>query len=333
MSNEKIFYDRDANLNYLEGKTIGIIGYGIQGRAQALNLRDSGFKVLVANRSDSYMEQTLEDKMEVVSFETLAQKSDVIMMLIPDQAHKEVVEKYLTPFFRPGQMLVVAHGYSLRFNKFEYPSFIDVALLAPRMPGKQIRREYQNGHGVPAFVDVVQDATKNAWEKILALAKAISFTKAGVLHVDYKVETELDLFCEQYLVANIVKTIRESFDILVNKHNYPPIATLMELYASSEMGEVLILAAKAGIGRAFQQNASPTCQFGISENYFTALTKSQPESIDKIINEIKDGSFDRKLETEGANGYPQVEALWKHVNSEQLLNSQEWINKNINNKI
>lgn len=328
MIKDKIYFDKDASLEHLKGLTVGIIGYGIQGRAQALNLRDNKINILVANRSDHYVDRILADDINPVSFDELAKKSDILMMLIPDQAHQEVVEKYLQKHFRAGQMLVVAHGYSLTFEKFKIPKDIDVTLLAPRMPGQQIRREFLKGHGVPAFVDVVQDASGHALDKVLALGCAIGFTKAGLLQVNYKDETELDLFCEQYLVTNIVKTIKESFEELVTKYNYPPVATLMELYASAELGEVLTEAARVGIGEVFQNNASPTCQFGIAEFYERAMTQSVSNSIGEVIKGLKSGQFDDELEIEGKHDYEKVNALWKKVNSPGLIEAQKWIETN-----
>ncbi len=332
MIKEKIYYDSDADLSILKNLTVGVIGYGIQGRAQALNLRDSKINILVANRSDHYLDSVIADGIEPVPFEDLANKSDIIMMLIPDQAHQEVVENHLQKHFRKGQMLVVAHGYSLTFKKFKIPNDIDVTLLAPRMPGLQIRREFLNDHGVPAFVDVIQNFSGKALEKVLALGKAIGFTRAGLLHVNYKDETELDLFCEQYLVANIVKTIKESFEELVHKYHYPPVATLMELYASAELGEVLIEAANVGIGEVFQKNASPTCQFGIAEYYERAMTKPVHESIKEVIHGLKTGQFDNSLDKEGEKNYEKVNALWNMVNSAPLTETQKWIGTHFKKK-
>ena len=323
---EKIYYDKDADLKYLQGKTIGIIGYGIQGRAQALNIRDSTVNVLVANRKDEYANQVAKDGFKIHRIDELAKKSDIILFLIPDQAQAEVYERFIKDSLRPDSMLIFAHGYTLRYQTVKVSSDIDVAMLAPRMPGYHIREYFLQGRGVPAFVDVVQNKSGLAWERLLSLAKAAGFTRAGVLEVSYRVETDLDLFTEQFLVAAIVKLIHTGFNVLVDNFDYPPVPTLMELYASGELAEVLKLASKMGIGKVFQKNASPTCQYGIATNFDTAMESDLNETAKRIIKSIQDGSFSKKLDKEGNAKYPTVRKLWETINSKQLNEAQEWIN-------
>ena len=322
---ETIYYDRDANPHTLDGATIGIVGYGIQGRAQALNIRDSGFNVLVSNRQDDYVSQLTTDGFDNTPIDDLARNADAILLLIPDQAQAEVYTKHIRPHMRPGAMLVFAHGFALRFKTLVPAQDIDVALLAPRMPGKQIRGAYLQGGGVPAFVDVIQNYSGQALTRVLALAQAAGFTKAGVLAVDYRVETELDLFIEQFLVTVIVKAIHTGFETLVSRYGFPPMATLMELYASGELAEVLHMAAHQGIGRVFQKNASPTCQFGIAANFDLTLEKTADARIDEIMNAIRDGSFCRLLDQEAEQGYPRVKGLWAKVNNDLMAQTQDAI--------
>lgn len=324
---EKIYYDNDADLGDLKAKTVGVIGYGIQGRAQALNIRDSGIRVLIANRNDRYAKQATRDGFKIHKFSELVKKSDIILFLIPDQAQAYVFNRYIKNCIKPGTMIVFAHGYALRFKTIRPPKDIDVAMLAPRMPGYQIRDYFLKGNGVPAFVDVVQNRTGFAWERLFALSKAAGFTRAGVLKVNYKVEAELDLFIEQFLVAAIVKAVHTSFKVLVSELHYPPVATLMELYASGELSEVLKLASEMGIGEAFQKNASPTCQYGIAGNFDTAMGSNPEDRAKKIINMIRNNEFAKNLDKEGNVGYPSVNKLWKDVNSRKLVNAQKWINK------
>ena len=320
---ETIYYDRHADPALLRGKRVGIIGYGIQGRAQALNLRDSGAEVLVANRKDRYVERAVKDGFTVHELDEVARLSDILFLLIPDQAQKGVYETVVSQVFRPGGLLVFAHGFALRYGEIVPDGRFDVGLLAPRMPGRQIRGYYKRGDGVPAFVDVVQDVSGRALALLLALGHAIGFTRAGMLQVDYRVETELDLFIEQYLVPTIIKTVRTGFDELVQRHGYPAVPALMELYASGEVGEVLMRAAKVGIGRVFQENASPTCQFGISRSYADVLPGDQQALIARTVERIRSGAFAAALEREGQAGYPCVEALWRTVNSDPLVHAQE----------
>jgi len=193
------------------------------------------------------------------------------------------------------------------------------------MPGRQIRGYYKRGAGVPAFVDVVEDASGQTLALLLALGHAIGFTRAGMLRVDYRIETELDLFIEQYLVPTIIKAIRTGFDELVQRHGYPAVPALMELYASGEVGEVLMRAANVGIGRVFQENASPTCQFGISRSYADVLPGDQQTLIARTVDRIRNGAFADALEQDGQAGYPGVEELWRAVNSEALVRAQEQV--------
>ena len=322
----KIYYDKDADLKYLKGRTVGIIGYGIQGRAQALNMRDSGVRVIVGNRRDTYASQAQKDGFKVHKIDELAKKSDIVLFLIPDQAQAVVYEKFLKGNLQPGSMLVFAHGYSLRYKTVKVRADIDAALLAPRMPGHHIRSYFLKGRGVPAFVDVVQDSTGFAWKKVLALAKAAGFTRAGTLKVDYKVETDLDLFTEQFLVAGIVKLIHTAFKTLTKECGYAAVPSLMELYASGELAEVLKLAATSGIGMVFQKNASPTCQYGIADNFNRVLGPEPDKAARRIIRDIRDGSFSKRLNREGVSGYKAVRKLWKKVNSGELTQAHEWIN-------
>jgi ketol-acid reductoisomerase len=323
---DKIYYDKDADLKYLKDCTVGIIGYGIQGRAQALNLRDSGIEVLVANRADAYRDQAVKDDFKVYEISELAKRSDIILFLIPDQAQSEVYEKFVKKSLNAGNMLIFAHGYSLCYETIKISSDIDVAMLAPRMPGHQIRDSFLGGGGVPAFIDVVQNNSGLALEKLLALSKAVGFTKAGVLQVNYKVETELDLFIEQFLVASIVKSIHTSFHVLVQELGYPAVPTLMELYASGELAEVLKLAARTGIGKVFQKNASPTCQYGIATSFDSIMPADATEKAKRIMENIKNGDFAKKLDKEGSAGYPSVRKLWDVVDTQPLNEAHELIN-------
>lgn len=323
---EKIYYDEDADLKYLDSKTVGIIGYGIQGRAQALNIRDSKINVLVANRTDTYRDRAVEDGFKVYEIDELVKVSDIILFLIPDQAQAEVYEKFVKDNIRAGSMLVFAHGYALTYQTIKIPLDVDIAMLAPRMPGRQIREYYLKGGGVPAFVDVIQDKTGLALERLLSLSRAAGFTRAGVLQVNYKTETELDLFIEQFLVASIVKSIHTSFDVLVNKLGYPAVPTLMELYASGELAEVLKLAAVTGIGKVFQKNASPTCQYGIATSFDYVMESNVIEKAKQLIKNIKDGTFAKELNKEGKSGYPLVRKLWEIVDTKQINDAHTLIN-------
>ena len=323
---QRVFYDQDADLEAIRGAKVGIIGYGIQGRAQALNLRDSGVEVYIGNRSDDYASAATEDGFKVHLIEEVAGLADILLLLIPDQAHRQIYESQIRPYLRQGGALIVAHGYSLHYKEIVPREDMDVMLLAPRMPGRPIRDYFLRGSGIPAFVDVVQDASGEAWGKMLALAKGLGFTRVGVLHVELGHETELDLFVEQFLVPVIMKSIQVSFDELVAA-GYPALPALMELYASGELGEVLLLAAQVGVFQGWQQNASPTCQFGIASNYSESLESDPRKHIHDVIKRIQTGDFVNSLRTEGDADYPRTRELWERLNETLLTKTHQEMNE------
>ena len=325
---QDVYYDQDADLAALAGAAVGVIGYGIQGRAHALNLRDAGLRVLVGNRSDRYAELVAQDRFELHRIDDVARQADVLLLLIPDQAQPEVYARDVQPHLRPGGLLVFAHGYALHYGTVRPRADLDVAMLAPRMPGEQVRGRFVNGGGVPALADVVRDATGQAWPRLLAVAKAVGFTRAGVLKVPYAAETELDLFTEQFLVAAIVSHVHVAFQMLTKELGLPPVPALLELYASGELAEVLAMAAHTGIGRVFQQNASPTCQYGIAER-FADGDGTLSEKAREIMRTIRDGTFTQRLDAEGRDNYPKVRRLWDTVNGQQLMAAHEWINAHV----
>ena len=330
---DEVFYDKDVDINAIESEKVAIIGYGIQGRSQALNLRDSGVNVVIGNIRDQYSSKVTEDGFQLLSIEEASEKSTTIFLLIPDQAHSHVFNKYIKSCLNKGDLLIVAHGYSLRFNKIIPPSDIDVCMLAPRMPGFPIREKYLDGSGVPAFVDIIQDYTGTAKERILGFAKALGFTKSAVIHVPYDQETELDLFIEQFLLPTIIHSIRLSFDFLV-KEGYSEIASLMELYASGEIGELLLKSADEGLYQVWKDNASPTCQFGIFDSINFVAPKDEVNSrIKQILEQIKNGKFDKSLELEAEKGYKNLKKYDLENSRSRFVKTQKKINSIIRKEI
>lgn len=302
----KVYYDQDADLKHLVSRQIAVIGYGIQGRAQALNLRDSGLDVIVGNIKDNYYRQAEADGFHVTTIARATKDASVVLVLIPDQAQKQVYEEFIKPNLGKHDLLIFAHGYSVHYREIVAPEDVDVSLLAPRMHGEPIRRYYLNGGGVSAFVDVYQDASGKAWPSVLAVAKGIGVTKAGAMHITFKEETEIDLFIEQFLLPLIIRGIRLSFDTLV-EDGFTPEAVLMELYGSGEIGELLLMAAKTGIYRVWKNNASPTCRFGIFRNSENVLpTKLTKKVIRDVISGLRDGSFVQALSKEAQANYSNL---------------------------
>ena len=176
---------QDADINDLAGDTIAVLGYGIQGRAQALNLRESGLAVIVGNREDTYREQARADGFEVLSLTEAARVGDVILVLVPDEAQGRVYEETIQPGLAPGNALVFAHGFSIRYRIIQPPESVDLLLLAPRLPGKYLRERYLEGSGVPVYIDVGHDATGRARRRVLALAKGMGATRVGAMEVSF----------------------------------------------------------------------------------------------------------------------------------------------------
>src|SRR5712691_1156443 len=218
-----IYYDADANLELLQGKRVAVIGYGSQGHAHALNMHDNGCNVVVGLPTSSKSRQKVEaDGLQVMTTADAAEQADVIMILIPDQNHREVFERDTRPGLAPGKMLMTAHGFSLHYSQIVPPAEVDVAMVAPKSPGHMLRRLFSEGVGVPALWAVYQNATGNADALTLSYARAIASTRAGVLHTTFKEETETDLFGEQaVLCGGITSLIRAGFETLVEAGYQP----------------------------------------------------------------------------------------------------------------
>ena len=189
----KVFYDADADLDTLAGQTVAVLGYGIQGRAQAQNLRDSGIGVIVGNQADACREQAVQEGFATYDIADASERGDILLLLIPDEVQADVYRRDLLPHLREGKALVFAHGFAIRYGLIDPPAGIDVLLVSPRMPGSYVRERFVAGSGVPAFVDVHVDASGRAWRRALALARAAGFTRPGVLHISFAEETELDI--------------------------------------------------------------------------------------------------------------------------------------------
>ncbi len=321
-----VYYENNRN-NILEGCKIAILGYGSQGRAQALNLRDSGYDVVIGNLEDGYAEQARNDGFIVSNFHLAVIDSDVVFLLLPDHAHKDVYENSIKKYIRKGSMLLVAHGYSINFDDLKVGNNHDLCLLAPRMPGAPIREQYLLGHGSPAFFAVEVDYSGEALDKLLKLADDIGFTKAGIIETTITEETEIDLFIEQYFLPNLIGSIDRAFNYLVDNGFNPEVA-LMELYASGEVGDLLVRAAQSGIYKVWEENASPTCRFGIMSNIDRVVPASESTlKMSETLQNIRSGSFKDMLDFEAEKNYKNL-AEYDRINNTGLMHrTQENINK------
>src|SRR6201991_1477036 len=212
-----MFYDDDADLNLLEGKTVAILGYGSQGHAHARNLNDSGVDVVVGLRPGSKSVEHAEAAgLEVLDIAEAASRGDIVMVLLPDERHHDVWEESIRDSIAPGNLLMFGHGFSIHYNEIEPPAEVDVALVAPKGPGHLVRRQYVEGSGVPCLIAVAQDASGSAKDVALAYSKAIGGTRGGVIETTFKDETETDLFGEQaVLCGGVTELVQAGFETLV----------------------------------------------------------------------------------------------------------------------
>jgi ketol-acid reductoisomerase len=293
----KVFFDEDADLSHLEGKVIGCIGYGHQGHAQSQNLRDNGLEVIIGNIQDHYAEDARKADFKVKSIDDVAEESDIIMMLISDEAHAEVYEESIAPHLKKGMVLDFAHGYSVNFKLIVPPPDVDVILVSPRMFGEKVRERFIDGLGTPAAVDVYQDTSGKAWDVCLALAKGIGATKlpgGGAFEMTFAQEAGIDLFSEQAVWPAIYETILLGLEVL-SEAGYPPEFVALEMYGSGEASEVFKAAAEYGFLKHVFELASKTAQFGVLTKVDKIMPEARKEGIKKsmkeILKDIREGVF------------------------------------------
>ena len=314
----KVFYEKDADLTALTGKIISIIGYGNQGRAQALNLRDSNLTVIVGNIDDPYKETAIEDGFAPLSIEEAARTGDIVMILIPDEVQPKVYKESVEHLLTAGKTLSFASGYNIRFGLITPPKDINVIMMAPRTIGHQVRVAFENGGGVNADVDVWQEVNASAWPITLALAKGVGCTRAGAFHTSFVTETDLDLFSEQGLWPAFFECLITSYELLVEK-GYPPEAVALELYASAEAADIFLAMAKRGIFEQMRYH-SPTSQYGVlsRRNNSTGSSAALRKRMEETLVKIQNGEFAKEWTKEQADGYPFFTRLRQEAYSHPL---------------
>jgi ketol-acid reductoisomerase len=303
----KFYYDEDADLSILKNKLIAVIGYGNQGRAQALNMRDSGLNVIIGNIKDSYWELAEADGFEVYSIKEAAKRADIILFLIPDELMPQVYEKEIRSELSKEKVLSFASGYNIAFGLIKPPKNIDVVMLAPRMIGKFVRELFVKGEGYPSFIAVENDASGKAKKIVLALAKAIGSTRTGVLEVTMAHEAYMDLFSEQGLGPIIGATLMAAFQIQVEA-GLPPEAVLIELYMSGELGLIFQMFAETGTSGQMGLH-SQTSQYGSLSRSLTLKIDSIVEHLKRVFEGIKSGAFAEEWKKEQEAGYPKFNEL------------------------
>ena len=303
----KLFYDSDADLNLLKNKTVAIIGYGSQGHAHALNLKDSGIKVVVGLYEGSpSASKATSDGLEVLSVAEASERADWIMILLPDEFQKDVYSKEIAPHLKPGKILSFAHGFNIRFELIKPPEFVDVVMIAPKGPGHTVRWEYQNGQGVPALFAIEQDASGNARSLAMGYAKGIGGTRAGILETNFKEETETDLFGEQaVLCGGLSELVKAGFETLVEAGYQPELAYFECLH---EVKLIVDLMVKGGL-TAMRDSISNTAEYGDYVSGPRLITKETKEEMKNILADIQDGTFAKNFVIECDAGKPEMKRI------------------------
>jgi ketol-acid reductoisomerase len=303
----KIFYDEDANPADLKGKTVAVIGYGSQGHAHALNLRDSGVNVVVGLKHDSRRwNKVTEDGLEVAEVDQAAKKADVVMILVPDELQAALYREKIGPVIGPDKTLAFAHGFNIHFGQIDPPPEVDVFMVAPKGPGHLVRRMYKNGFGVPALLAIHRDASGECRKIGLAYAHALGATRAGVIETTFAEETETDLFGEQaVLCGGATALIQAGFDTLVEAGYQPEFAYFECLH---ELKLIVDLIYEGGIGR-MRYSVSNTAEFGDMTRGPRIIDDRTRAEMKKILQEIRSGEFAREWILENSAGRPVFRAL------------------------
>jgi len=299
----KLYYDQDANMSYLDGKTVAIVGYGSQGHAHALNLRDSGVNVVVGLYEGSRSWAKAEaDGVTVKSVADAAQAADVVMMLIPDTLQAQVYAESIAPHLKPGDTLMFAHGFNIRFGQIQPPDFVDVSMVAPKAPGHRVRELYIEGAGTPGLVAVEQDASGHAKAQALAYARALGCTRAGVIETTFAEETETDLFGEQaVLCGGVTALVKAGFETLVKAGYQPEIAYFEVLH---ELKLIVDLMYQGGMSYMWY-SVSDTAEHGGYTGGQRLITEETSGEMWRMLEEIRDGTYAEKWMAENRAGRPQ----------------------------
>jgi len=331
MSDLKIFYEQDCNVSLLEGKTIAIVGYGSQGHAHALNLKDSGCHVIIGLYEGSKSWARAEEQgFEVYTTAEAAKKADIIMILINDEKQAAMYKKDIEPNLEPGNMLMFAHGFNIHFNQIIPPKDVDVTMIAPKAPGHTVRSEYQAGKGTPCLIAVYQDATGHAQDLALAYGAGIGGARAGLLETTFRIETETDLFGEQAVLCGGVCALMQAGFETLTEAGYDPRNAYFECI--HEMKLIVDLIYQSGFS-GMRYSISNTAEYG---DYITGpkiITEDTKKAMKKVLADIQDGTFakDFLLDMSSAGGQAHFKALRKKASEhpaekigEQIRSLYSW---------
>ena len=311
-----MIYDNDADLAKLDGRTVAILGYGSQGHAHALNLKESGVDVIVGLRdgSDS-AEKARADGLEVVSVADASSRGDVVMVLLPDEKQAEVWEAEIADGIAPGNLLLFAHGFSIHFGQIEPSAEVDVGMVAPKSPGHLVRRQFEAGNGVPGLVAVHQDATGGARDMILAYAKGIGCTRAGVIETSFREETETDLFGEQaVLCGGVTELVCAGYETLVDGGYDPRLAYFECLH---ELKLIVDLMYEKGIS-GMRYSISNTAEYGDLTRGKRIITDDTRQAMKAILGEIQSGEFAKEWIAENRAGQENFNRMREEQKGHQI---------------
>ena len=314
----KIYHDEDADLNVLKGKKVAVLGYGAQGRAQALSFRDSGFDVTIGVRENgpSWKKAKEDGGMTVTTMDKAVKDADVVLMLLPDETQPDIYKEFVDPNLKKGAALDFAHGFAITYKLIVPPKDVDVIMMAPKAPGDAERQQFVEGFGVPALIAVHQDATGNAKKIALALAKGLGCTRAGTFEVDnFDYETKSDLFGEQAVeCGGLSKLIEEGFQTLVDQ-GFPPIVAYFECCHENKL--IIDLVTQGGM--AYMWNVcSNTAKYGGLTRRDKVINKDSVAGMKEIYREIDSGEFKTEWRQEWANGLKNLHAMMDDESKLQL---------------
>jgi ketol-acid reductoisomerase len=302
----KIYYDKDADLSVLEEKTIAIIGYGNQGQAQANNLRDSGCKVIIGSIRDPSYDQAVADGFEVYDITEAAKRGDIVHILIPDEYQAGVYKEQIAPAMKKGKTLCFSHGFNIHFKQIVPPNDVDVVMIAPKAPGAILRRMYQQGSGTPGLLAVAQDASGQAKEVALALAKGVGLTRIGVVETTFKEEVETDLFGEQVvLVGGVSELMKAGFETLVEAGYQPEVAYFECIH---ELKLIVDLIYEHGI-EGMMKAVSNTAEYGGRTRGKWVIDERAREAMKKILTDVQTGEFAKEWVAESQAKIPNLQKM------------------------
>ncbi|GIP38882.1 ketol-acid reductoisomerase (NADP(+)) 2 [Paenibacillus sp. J31TS4] len=311
----KMYYDQDANLGVLQGKTIAVIGYGSQGHSQAQNLRDSGLNVIIGLRPGKSWETAKNDGFEVYEVDEATRRADLVQLLINDELQAKVYKEQIQPNLKKGAALMFSHGFNINFGQIVPDKDTDVLMIAPKSPGHLVRRTYVEGFGVPALIAVEQDATGQAHEIGLAYAKGIGCTRAGVIETTFREETETDLFGEQaVLCGGVSALVKAGFETLTEAGYQPEVAYFECLH---ELKLIVDLMYEGGLAR-MRYSISDTAEYG---DYVTGpriVTEETKKEMKKVLEEIQTGVFARNFIVENQSNRAFFTATRRKENEHQI---------------